>query len=491
MKRLAYPTLSLLVLLVAAALRFHDMPARPFHHDEGVNGFFLQRLHDYGEYKYDPANYHGPTLYYLALPLTRVLGLRDEALRGLSAIAGLATVLIALSLRGALGRTGALAAGALLAVSNCAVYYSRYFIHESLVVVFGLAAAAAALRYLRTGHAAWVASCGLALGLLIATKETTIVHAAVAVIAAGMAIALRPGRALPRPSAVSWGTGAGVLLGVAAVFYSSFGQNPDGLKGALETLAIWARTGREAHVNPWYQHALWLWEGDPALVVAGALGLLLVLVPAVLAMPARFRALRGGAPLVEAFPGRTAVALALGTIGILCAYSLVAYKTPWLALNVAVPLALLGGVAVERIGERSRVAAALLLAAALGFSLQTTRVQSFERPADETLPWAYAHTDPRYPDLVSTIENFAARSGAGTAQAVTVTSPDYWPLPWTLHDYPAIGYWGKVPESIPRGLVLALPGQLDEIARVVGGPPREIGRFPLRLGVELVLLEKS
>jgi hypothetical protein len=116
-------------------------------------------------------------------------------------------------------------------------------------------------------------------------------------------------------------------------------------------------------------------------------------------------------------------------------------------------------------------------------------VQSFERPADETLPWAYAHTDPRYPDLVSTIENFAARSGAGTAQAVTVTSPDYWPLPWTLHGYTAIGYWGKVPESLPKGLVLALPGQLDEITRVAGAPPREIGRFPLRPGVELVLLE--
>ncbi len=481
---------SLLVLATATALRFHDLPARPFHHDEGVNGFFLQRLHEFGEYKYDPANYHGPTLYFLTLPLTKALGLRDEALRGLTALAGLGAVLIALSMRGVLGRTGALSAAALLAVSNSAVYYSRYYIHESLVVLFGLGAAAAALRYLRTGRLLFLYLGGASLGLLLATKETTVVHIAVALIAAVLAMLTRPGRALPRPSPAQLGTALGVLLGVAAVFYSSFGRDPSGLEGALKTLAIWAKTGREAHVNPWYQHALWLWEGDPALLVAGAIGLLLVLVPTVIGLPARWRELRGGGPEIVGRPGRTDVALAAGTIGILCAYSLVAYKTPWLALNVSVPLALLGGLAVERVAGRSRPVAALLLVAALAVSARTTMVQCFERPADETLPWAYAHTDPRYPELVRAIQSFAERSGAGTSQAVTVTSPDYWPLPWTLHGYPAIGYWGKVPETIPKGLILATAVQLEDIGRVAAAAPREIGRFPLRPGVELVLLEK-
>ena len=38
--------------------------------------------------------------------------------------------------------------------------------------------------------------------------------------------------------------------------------------------------------------------------------------------------------------------------------------------------------------------------------------------------------------------------------------------------------------------MLATASQLEEIERVAAARPREIGRFPLRPGVELVLLEK-
>ena len=47
---------------------------KPLHHDEGVNGFFLTNLFRDGVYKYDPANYHGPTLYYIALRLPNYSG---------------------------------------------------------------------------------------------------------------------------------------------------------------------------------------------------------------------------------------------------------------------------------------------------------------------------------------------------------------------------------------------------------------------------------
>src|SRR5947207_1494226 len=54
------------ILLVAAILRLYDLNLVPLHHDEGVNGNFLVRLVREGVYHYDPANYHGPTLYYFA-----------------------------------------------------------------------------------------------------------------------------------------------------------------------------------------------------------------------------------------------------------------------------------------------------------------------------------------------------------------------------------------------------------------------------------------
>ena len=56
----------IVIFLIAAVLRLYDLNLVPFHHDEGVNGNFLVRLVREGFYQYDPANYHGPTLYYFS-----------------------------------------------------------------------------------------------------------------------------------------------------------------------------------------------------------------------------------------------------------------------------------------------------------------------------------------------------------------------------------------------------------------------------------------
>jgi len=55
-----------IVIAAAAGLRLYDLTLKPLHHDEGVNGFFLLGLFREGVYCYNPANYHGPTLYYFS-----------------------------------------------------------------------------------------------------------------------------------------------------------------------------------------------------------------------------------------------------------------------------------------------------------------------------------------------------------------------------------------------------------------------------------------
>src|SRR6476646_5724933 len=69
------------ITAIAAALRFVALELKPLHHDEGVNGFFLINLFRDGVYKYDPANYHGPTLYYIALFFTKIFGLETLPIR--------------------------------------------------------------------------------------------------------------------------------------------------------------------------------------------------------------------------------------------------------------------------------------------------------------------------------------------------------------------------------------------------------------------------
>jgi predicted membrane-bound mannosyltransferase len=75
-----------LITTMATALRFLLLPLKPLHHDEGVNGWFLTNLFREGEYKYDPANYHGPTLYYISLAFSKLFGLNTFSIRASVAI---------------------------------------------------------------------------------------------------------------------------------------------------------------------------------------------------------------------------------------------------------------------------------------------------------------------------------------------------------------------------------------------------------------------
>src|SRR5918911_1731394 len=95
-RSLAWAIAAASLLIVAALVRFYALELRPLHHDEGVNAYFLMQFVKEGQYRYDPANYHGPVLYYLALAITKLMGLSVFAMRLGPALFGVATVGLAL-----------------------------------------------------------------------------------------------------------------------------------------------------------------------------------------------------------------------------------------------------------------------------------------------------------------------------------------------------------------------------------------------------------
>jgi predicted membrane-bound mannosyltransferase len=54
----------LITLLALIFFRFYDLNLRPIHHDESVNGWFVDGMFKNGFYNYDPNNYHGPLYFY-------------------------------------------------------------------------------------------------------------------------------------------------------------------------------------------------------------------------------------------------------------------------------------------------------------------------------------------------------------------------------------------------------------------------------------------
>src|SRR6267378_7515088 len=175
------------ILITGAFLRLYDLNLVPLHHDEGVNGNFLLRLVRDGFYQYDPQNYHGPTLYYFAALIpwiskflfgksfAETYGLSTFTIRFVTAAFGVATIWLLLTLRRHIGPIAALASAALLAISPGAVYLSRYFIHETLLVFFTLSVVVATLRFYESVRPSYLLLAAASAALVFATKETAFI----------------------------------------------------------------------------------------------------------------------------------------------------------------------------------------------------------------------------------------------------------------------------------------------------------------------------
>lgn len=475
------------VLYIAAAamvLRFYDLPLKPLHHDEGVNALLLTRLVEPPHrYAYDPANYHGPTLYYFGWLSAWMLGLTTVALRIVTATAGLVTVLLTLTLRRWVGDAGALFAGALLAVSPGAVYFSRYFIHETLLVCFTLATVAGVAAWSRRQRAVALLSAGIAAGLVFATKETVVISAAaVLAAAAGAAILvsarkhgwakaaedpLRWFRPAPRTAWIA--LAAGLALTVALLLYTSLFTRWDGASDAVQTFAFWARTGTSTHTNPWYAYLEWLAIEELPLLLAGGLG----------AMFAVWRR-------TDAF----GVFASLWLLAVLAVYSAIPYKTPWLVLNAIVPLALTGGHLAEALWQRTRGTARTLAGLGAAIILATATAQSvvlnFAAYDDDRHPYVYVHTVRDALNLVEKIHQLEARNPGAT---IAVTSPQHFPLSWYLRGYRA-GYYGK-PVFTGDSIIVASVPQEQALVPALRGRYDKVGTYTLRPGVRLVLYVRS
>src|SRR4051812_6799721 len=134
---------SLIVLLSAALVRLIFLTQKPLHHDEGVNGVFLVTLFRTGYYHYDPANYHGPSLYYLAVIPTAINnvfhwghGLSTFAIRFVTAAFGVGVAWLMLCLRRFLGPVSALSTPPFSTLSPRFVFFLRFFFYQILFFFF-------------------------------------------------------------------------------------------------------------------------------------------------------------------------------------------------------------------------------------------------------------------------------------------------------------------------------------------------------------------
>jgi uncharacterized protein (TIGR03663 family) len=449
----------LLITAGALALRCPHLALRPMHNDEAVNADKIKGLWGQGHYRYDPNEHHGPTLYYATLPFVWLSGARDYdhltevALRAVAVFFGAALILLLWLLRDGLGRAPTLIAAGLTAISPAMVFYSRYFIHEMLLVCFTMLIIVAGWRYSRKPGLGWAALGGVGLGLTYATKETFVL--AVAALAGALALTMAWNRWVdkrPEGSRSYWSTkhalvALSVALAVSLVFFTSFFTNASGPIDSLRTYVPWLKRagGDSPHIHPWdfyIERLAWFKEGKGPVWCEG----LILLLAGVGAMAAFWRSsLTSTNPSLARF-------LVFYTVLLTAAYSAISYKTPWCLLGFLHGMILLAGIGamvLVRLGRWRALQLAvsiLLLAGGAQLGWQAWRA-SYVYAADRRNPYVYAQTLPDSLKLVQKIEDLAKVHTDGHQMLVKVMArdSDYWPLPWYLRDFKRVGWWGNLP----------------------------------------------
>ncbi len=477
------------VIATGIFLRFDQLSMRPFHADEATGARITASRMESGDYRFDPFHYHGPTLSSFAIPLNQARGetgwhdMTKLSQRLLPATAGSLLLLVPLLWRRRFGEAPVLLAAALLATSPLLVYYSRMFIHEMLLALFGMLALTCLIRYPRYGIP------GLFIGLMFATKESF----AISIIAwtgAGLIIAYENRKSIDRAWCLTtwrkYQIPVGVSLVTAALsagyFYTDGLRQPSGALDAIKTFFVY-KTG-DGHDKPltWYLQILTLpmksgglwWFGTPV---------------ALLALFAIFASFRRDAtsPAVTRF-------LAYAAAGHFGIYSLIAYKTPWLACLPWAHVCLLAGIALAGFPRRRptlQTALGLLVAAALITQFTQARRATGRFASDERNPFAYVPTRNDIETLAPWLAQLRQAAPQISMEPLAIIGTDYWPLPWYLRTYDKIGYWPTPPADLAsHALVISMP---ETAAAVIASLESTHVSLPrgLRAGVPIHLFVRN
>ena len=514
------------ILCMATAMRLPQLELRPVHGDEANQAMKTGMLLEKGEYKYDPHEHHGPTLYYFTLPVLWINGVSSFAestitqYRLVAVFFGLLTIVLLWLLRDALGPWAMFWTALLLAVSHVMTYYSRYYIQEMLLVCFTQAALATGWRLYKKPSLLWAVLFGISLGLIHATKETSAFIAFSFLVAATLTIGyarLRDGAPVKEQIRGLWNAGAAkymtiagaVALLVSVTLFSSFFTNWHGPLDSLLTYAHYLTRAEgegsaAVHDKPWYYYLVLLTytyrQAGPRWTEAFTLLLAVVGVMASLWPAARtLEAEQKQAVMFRRF-------LTFYALLILILYTIVPYKTPWNVLvfyHAAALLAGIGAIAIVRKG-RSHIAHlivagfTLLLVAILAIAdlalprcseaivnIGRRTVQgllcllllsgiahmgyqsyqgNFIYPADTRNPYVYAHPSTAIKRLITRIDDITAIAQEAHSLHINIIRPDgdYWPLPWYLRKHTKVGWWRNIPEKPDAAIILASP-QLYEI----------------------------
>jgi uncharacterized protein (TIGR03663 family) len=259
---------------------------------------------------------------------------------------------------------------------------------------------------------------------------------------------------------------------VGILFFSSFFTYGEGIGKAFEAYSFWTKTGIKDHAYGYTKYLVWMGKIEGPILVLSAIGTLIALATA---------------------RHRFAIFTGFWSFGLAAAYSIIPYKTPWLALSFILPMCIVAGYGINEMfaNKNSMIKSfgGFLLAVAVGVLCYQTYDLNFARYDDEDMPYVYAHTKREFHGLIAKIDYFAEKSGTGKDASIEIVSDEYWPMPWYMRNYPKAIFHSKLIDASTAEMIVASEQkQKDELLERYGQHYKYVGTYPLRPGVDLMLL---
>jgi uncharacterized protein (TIGR03663 family) len=436
-----------LILGLAVFLRFLLLGIKPPHFDEGINGWFVDQMMKNGFYRYDPTNYHGPLHFYVLLVSQSLFGRNVWALRLPVVIVSITCVWLCFKFEPLVGRGVSRMAALAMAVSPGFVFYGRYSIHEVWLVLFSMLFILGLLGLWKFGTPDYLWCAGMGVAGMILTKETYLIHIGCAAIAVPVLLISNALKPLPdtRPAKQTWdyvdlAVIAGTGIALIVFFYSGTFFHWSGVKGLYEAYKPWFQTGHagHGHEKPWYY---WLELMAPSFKL-GRADFLGYELPAVAGLILCL--------FCQSFKNVSLRYLAIYGVGVLIAYSIVSYKTPWCIISIAWPFLFVFGSAVLLVRPGFRRATYAVSTFLLCVSLGSTIWLNYFRCTTDTEPYVYVQTYNDIFKLTRPLLQLAKRDPIYYQLKGHMIRTSAYPLPWVLGDFPNVGYYEH-----------GLPAQLD------------------------------
>lgn len=439
LRRPFFELLFVLAIVIGIGFRVFEIDNRPLHSDEGVNFNFLEETARQGYYPYSHENYHGPLYFYLTIAVVKIVNAigvtpkdSELALRGSAILAGFGLLLLPLLLRKREGNTVTVITALLMVLSSSLIFHSRYAIHEMLFGFGGTLLALSVFFWLTT-KARWPIYVGaLALAILITTKETFIITLACV---GGAGLVIVSPREVFKKFKTDWSDislALAIIAVLIAITFTGGFQWAGGLREMFLAVPQWVGRNESdyGHHKPFLYYANVLLETEPQVYLPFILLALMAL--------CFWRELK-----VEWRKGRLDYPLftfVWGSLSLLV-YSYVKYKTPWLVINITIPLTLCSGWLLAELVSPRRgipVVGVAILLLVLAVSAYTAKRYVFEFPFGARNPYSYVHTSQGMMDFVNELKVY--ERNLGREPRVTIAADAYWPLPYYFRGRTQVGY---------------------------------------------------